>query len=89
MKVVSFLAQCFTNYNFPSGWYLTSAPIITADWEANSGEQWIVPFGGGGKVFRIGKQPMNINTQVFYNVETPTNGPKWQWRFQIQFLFPK
>jgi len=85
-----FLMQYFINYNFPSGWYLTSAPIITSDWEAASGEQWIVPFGGGGgKVFRIGKQPMNINTQVFYNVETPTNGPKWQWRFQIQFLFPK
>ena len=85
-----FLMQYFINYNFPSDWYLTSAPIITSNWEADSGEQWIVPFGGGGgKVFRIGKQPMNINTQVFYNVETPTNGPKWQWRFQIQFLFPK
>ncbi len=42
-----------------------------------------------GKVFRIGKQPMNINTQVFYNVETPTDGAKWQWRFQVQMLFPK
>jgi hypothetical protein len=85
-----FLMQYFINYNFPSGWYLTSAPIITANWEADSGEQWIVPFGGGiGKVFRIGNQPMNINTQAFYNVETPTNGPKWQWRWQIQFLFPK
>ena len=51
-----FLAQYFVNYNFPSGWYLTSAPIITANWEADSGEKWTVPFGGGiGKVFRIGK----------------------------------
>ena len=72
------------------GKLLTSAPIITSNWEADTGEQWTVPFGGGGgKVFRIGKQPMNINTQVFYNVETPTNGPELQWRFQIQFLFPK
>ena len=85
-----FLMQYFVNYNFPSGWYLTSAPIVTANWEADSGEKWTVPFGGGvGKVFRIGKQPMNINTQVFYNVETPTNGARWQWRFQIQLLFPK
>jgi len=85
-----FLAQYFINYNFPSGWYLTSAPIITANWEADSGEKWTVPFGGGiGKVFRIGRQPMNVNTQVFYNVKTPTNGAKWQWRFQIQLLFPK
>ena len=88
--VNSFLTQYFINYNYPSGWYLTSAPIITANWNADSGEKWTVPFGGGvGKVFAIGRQPMNINTQVFYNVETPTNGADWQWRFQIQLLFPK
>jgi hypothetical protein len=85
-----FLMQYFINYNFPSGWYLTSAPIITANWEADSGNKWTVPFGGGvGKVFSIGSQPMNVNTQVFYNVEAPTNGARWQWRFQIQLLFPK
>jgi hypothetical protein len=88
--VNSFLTQYFINYNYPSGWYLTSAPIITANWNADSGEKWTVPFGGGvGKVFAIGRQPININTQVFYNVETPTNGADWQWRFQIQLLFPK
>ena len=85
-----FLMQYFVNYNFPSGWYLTSAPIVTANWEADSGNKWTVPFGGGvGKVFSIGRQPININTQVFYNVETPTNGARWQWRWQIQLLFPK
>lgn len=85
-----FLAQYFVNYNYPSGWYLTSAPIVTANWEADSGNQWTVPFGGGiGKVFAIGRQPININTQVFYNVEKPTFGAEWQWRWQIQLLFPK
>jgi len=85
-----FLGQYFINYNYPSGWYLTSAPIMTADWEADSGERWTVPLGGGiGKLFRIGRQPINANTQVFYNVVTPTNGAKWQWRFQVQLLFPK
>jgi hypothetical protein len=89
-NVNSFLGQYFINYNYPSRWYLTSAPIITANWEADSGEQWTVPFGGGfGKVFSIGRQPININTQVFYNVEKPTFGADWQWRFQLQFLFPK
>ena len=43
----------------------------------------------GGKVFAIGRQPININTQVFYNVEKPTFGAEWQWRWQIQLLFPK
>jgi hypothetical protein len=61
-----FLGQYFINYNYPSGWYLTSAPIMTADWEADSGERWTVPLGGGiGKLFRIGRQPINANTQVF------------------------
>ena len=32
---------------------------------------------------------MNVNTQVFYNVERPTNGTRWQRRFQVQLLFPK
>ena len=87
----SFLMQYFINYNLPNGgWYVTSAPIITANWEADSGEQWTVPFGGGiGRVFRIGRQPINMQTQVFYNVETPTNGARWQWRLQVQLLFPK
>jgi hypothetical protein len=88
--VNNFLMQYFVNYNLPNGWYLTSAPIITANREAESGEQWTVPFGGGiGKVHRIGSQPINIQTQAFYNVETPTYGAQWQWRLQVQLLFPK
>ena len=28
--------QPFFNYNLPEGWYLTTSPIITANWEADS-----------------------------------------------------
>lgn len=85
-----FTWQYFINYNLPNGWYLTSAPIITANWEADSGDRWTVPFGGGfGKIFRIGKQPINAQMQAFYNVEKPTYGADWTLRFQLQFLFPK
>jgi hypothetical protein len=85
-----FLFQYFINYNMPKGWYLVSAPIITANWKADSGNRWIVPFGGGlGKIFKIGKQPMNANIQAFYNAETPEFDPDWTLRFQLQFLFPK
>jgi hypothetical protein len=28
------------------GWYLVSAPIITANWEADSDDTWTVPVGG-------------------------------------------
>jgi len=85
-----FTWQYFINYNLADGWYLTSAPIITANWEAPSGEEWTVPFGGGvGKIFKIGKQPMNAQASAYYNVEKPTNGPDWQLRLQLMFMFPK
>lgn len=86
-----FTWQYFVNYNFDGGWYLTSAPIITANWEAPSGEKWTVPFGGGGgRVIRIGKLPVNIQAQVFYNgVEAPEVVGDWSLRLQAQLLFPK
>jgi hypothetical protein len=84
------LLQPFVNYNMEDGWYLSSSPIITANWEADSDDRWTVPLGGGfGKIFRIGNQPMNAQLQGFYNVEHPRYGPEWVMRFQLQFLFPK
>jgi hypothetical protein len=89
-KVSFFLLQYFINYNFKGGLYLTSSPIITANWKADSGEKWVIPFGGGvGKIFRIGKLPLNAQTQAFYNVQQTTFGPDWGLRFQLAFLFPK
>ncbi len=88
--VSQLLIQPFVNYNMADGWYLVSAPIITANWEADSDDTWTVPVGGGfGKIFRIGNQPMNAQLQGFYNVERPQFGPEWIMRFQFQFLFPK
>lgn len=89
-EVNVFTWQYFVNYNLNGGWYLTSAPIITADWEAGSDDRWTVPFGGGvGRVLRIGRQPVNISAQVYKFVEAPTNGADWQLRLQFQLMFPK
>jgi hypothetical protein len=91
-NVSQMLIQPFVNYNLADGWYLVSAPIITANWEASSDNTWTVPVGGGfGKLWRVGKIGLPINTQLqaFYNAETPDGGPEWQLRFQFQFLFPK
>ncbi len=84
--------QYFINYNFKAGWYLSSAPIITANWEADSDDQWLVPFGmGAGKIVKIGKLPLNISLSGYYNAIHPDNVPyaDWTLRFQVQFLFPK
>ena len=84
------LLQPFVNYNMPDGWYLVSAPIITANWEASSDNAWTVPLGGGiGKIFKVGKQPLNASIQGYYNVEKPDRGADWTLRAQIQLLFPK
>jgi hypothetical protein len=42
------LIQPFVNYNLEDGWFLVSAPIIMANWEADSEDRWVVPIGGGG-----------------------------------------
>ena len=57
------LIQPFINYNFAGGFYLASAPIITVNWKAESSQRWTVPLGGGvGKIFHLGKLP--VNTQL-------------------------
>ncbi|TFG76410.1 MAG: neuromedin U [Thermodesulfobacteriales bacterium] len=85
-----FSLQYFINYNFKKGWYLTSSPINTANWEADSDNTWTIPIGGGGgRVFHLGNQPLNFSTQAFYNAEKPSGGPDWSLRFQLTFLFPK
>ena len=70
--VSSFLFQPIINYNLANQWYLTSVPIITANWNAAEGNKWTVPVGGGfGKIFRIGSQAVNGSFQAYYNVEHP------------------
>ena len=84
------IIQPFVNYNFAGGLYLTSAPIVTVNWEAESGQQWTVPLGGGvGKIFHLGRLPVNTQLSAYYNMVHPDFGPRWQLRAQVQFMFPK
>ena len=90
-NVNQMLIQPFVNYNLDKGWYLVSSPVITANWEADSGNVWTLPVGGGvGRLFKIGKMPVNMQLAAYWNAEKPDYvGADWQLRFQIQFLFPK
>ena len=90
--VNTMLIQPFVNYNLPDkpGRYFTFAPIITANWEADSENRWTVPLGLGiGQIMKWGEQPVNLQASAYYNVEAPDNGADWQLRLQVQFLFPK
>jgi hypothetical protein len=95
------LLQPIINYNLNDGWYLTSVPVITANWEADSDNRWTIPLGGGfGKITKWGKQPLDLQMQAFYNVEKPNplvgqginidnQGETWTLRLQLKLLFPK
>jgi len=77
----------------PDRWSGDLAAIALAmpgNWEAESGEQWTVPIGGGvGKIMKWGKLPVNGQISAYNNIESPVNGADWQFRIQLQFLFPK
>jgi len=88
--VNQFLLQYFVNYNMKKGWYLTTGPILTANWRAPSGSQWTVPLGGGfGRVMKLGFQPVNLSAQFYGNAIHPTGTSSWTARFSLTLLFPK
>lgn len=85
-----FLMQPFATLNLSDGWYVTSSPVITANWNASSGNQWTVPIGGGvGRVFQVGNQPLNASLQLYWNAARPSNGADVSLRAQVQMLFPR
>ena len=66
--VNQFLLQWFVNYNLKKGWYLKSAPIVTANWRGGSTGVWNVPFGGGfGRIMKLGFQPVNLSAEFYGN----------------------
>ena len=73
--------QPFLNYNFEGGAYLTTAPIMTANWEARGSQVWTVPMGAGaGKLFKIGRLPVNTQFGGF---------TMWSTRFCRQLADPR
>ncbi len=88
--VNQFLLQWFVNYNMKKGWYLTTSPIITANWRGGDNNVWTVPLGGGvGRITKLGFQPVNITAQVYGNAVHPPGASPWGLRLQFVLLFPK
>ena len=74
-------------FHLNDGWYLSSGPNITANWQA-SGTKWTVPIGGGGaRVFRIGALPADLSVSAYNNLVKPTFGGRWQLSTQLTFVF--
>jgi hypothetical protein len=89
-SVNTFTFQPTINYKLNKGWYLTSAPLITANWKAEKSNRWSVPLGGGvGKLFRFNKQAIAIDFGAYYFVERPEFYPNMYTQVLVNFLFPK
>jgi hypothetical protein len=87
--VSTFLAEPFINDNVGKGWALTTAPIVTANWNAPGNNKWTVPAGGGVvKTFKIGDQLEQIKIAYYANVVRPTNAPLGTWQLQWSLLYP-
>jgi hypothetical protein len=85
-----FSAQVAVNYRLKKGWYLTSAPLFSANWEAEKGNRWTVPLGGGiGRVFKLDKKAIAVDVGAYYNVEKPRFANDWYSQILVNFLFPK
>ena len=85
-----FYSQVVVNYNLEKGWYLVSAPTITADWNQEGDDRWMVPLGGGmGRIFKIGSIPNDVRVQAFGYVAKPEFGPSWTLRVEWKVMFIK
>lgn len=81
--------------NFDDGWQIGGTPIITADWNADGGNQWTVPIGLGvykTQVFDIGKgkkMPIKFGLEFQYMVVRPeTVGQEWNIRVTFAPILP-
>ena len=85
--------QPFIFYNLDAGWYLSSLPIITADWTVPN-HKWTLPIGGGGgRVIPVGGMLMNTELNAYYNgalghASGITNVGNWTVKFTLQFILP-
>ncbi len=89
-KTNLFVMQPFVNFNFGKGWALAFAPLITANWDAESGNEWTIPLGIGiTRTTVFNRRPMSLGVQYYYNVERPDGSGANQLRFVISLLYPK
>ena len=76
-------------FQLPGPWYLVSAPIITANWNAPSSERWLVPLGGcPGITFGVGSQRWATSLQAYVNAVKPEGAPEWAARVQLITAIP-
>jgi hypothetical protein len=81
--------QPFINYNFGKGWALSTAPLMTDNLDAPSGQAWTVQLGAGiTRTTTFNGRPMNVGIQFYGNVEHPDAAAATQVRITLSLLYP-
>jgi hypothetical protein len=64
--------------------------VITANGDADSGQEWTVPLGLGiSRTTVFNHRPMTIGVQYYYRVERPDGAAATTLRFAVSLLYPK
>jgi len=81
--------EVFFNYGLGNGWQVFSEPTITYDWEADSGNELLLPLGVGiAKTTRIGKMPLKLAVEIQKFVISPDRfGTNWLFTFSVTPVF--
>jgi len=88
--VHSFLIQPLLRYKLSDGWFLSSTPAITANWNAPSAQRWTIPLGGGiGRKIKTGNHSMGLNLQFYRMIEKPDAAPDWMAQVILSFSIPR
>jgi hypothetical protein len=82
------LFQPFFNYNLKDGWAISTAPILTANWNATQ-NKWAIPLGGGiAKTFKAGDQIMQLSAQYYTYIARPLTNPQTNLKISWSLLYP-
>lgn len=88
------------SYDLRGGFFVLSAPVITADWKRPAADRWTIPVGFGvGKLLASGGTRVELTLQAYWTAVGPreawttqhpyTAPPDWTVRASIGLLFPR
>ena len=81
--------QPFVAYTTKTHTTFTLSSEMSANWDADSGDQWTVPIIFQiSQVLKLGKQPVSFQVGGKYYAEAPRYGPDWGVRFAFTLLYP-
>ncbi len=84
--VNALLLQPFATYSIGGGWFIRSQPQMVFDWK--TGKQQLPLDLGAGRVFKLGRQNINVFVEPFWNVTHNGPAPKYGITFGASFLYP-